>query len=76
MKRLREIINTGRLVPLIVLFLSLCVLDNMLAATPSDEMRVTLLVRELPFRMLSESAQPFLSKWPTRDCCLTVAAAS
>jgi ribonuclease Z len=42
MKRLREIISTGQLVPLIVLFLSLCVLDNILAATRSDEMRVTL----------------------------------
>jgi ribonuclease Z len=49
MKRRGEIINTGRLVPLIVLFLSLCVLDNMLAATRSDEMRVTLLGTGTPF---------------------------
>jgi ribonuclease Z len=49
MKRLREIINTGHLVPLIVLFLSVCVLDNILAATPSDEMRVTFLGTGTPF---------------------------
>jgi ribonuclease Z len=49
MKPLREIVNTGRLVPLIVLFLSLCMLDNISAATGSDEMRVTLLGTGTPF---------------------------
>jgi ribonuclease Z len=49
MKRLDEIINTGRLVPLIVLFLSLCMTDNVSAAAHSDEMRVTLLGTGTPF---------------------------
>jgi ribonuclease Z len=49
MKRLHEIISTGQLVRLIVLFLSLCVLDNILAATRSDEMRVTLRGTGTPF---------------------------
>src|SRR5919198_1767397 len=40
---------TGRLVPSIVLFLSLCMLDNISAATPSEEMRVTLLGTGTPF---------------------------
>jgi ribonuclease Z len=43
MKPLREIVNTGRLVPLIIVFLSPCMLDNISAATRSDRMRVTLL---------------------------------
>ena len=49
MKPLREIVNTGRLVPLIVLFLSLYMLGNISAATDSDEMRVTLLGTGTPF---------------------------
>jgi ribonuclease Z len=49
MKRLDEIVNTGRLVPLIVLFLSLCMTDNVSAATRSGEMRVTLLGTGTPF---------------------------
>ena len=49
MKPLREIVNTGRLVPLIVLFLSLYMLANISAATDSDEMRVTLLGTGTPF---------------------------
>jgi hypothetical protein len=43
MKRLDQIVNTGRLVPLIVLFLSLCMIDNVSAAARSDGMRVKLL---------------------------------
>jgi ribonuclease Z len=43
MKRLGEIVNTGRLGSLIVLFLSLCMIDNVSAAASSDTMRVTLL---------------------------------
>ena len=42
MKPLREIVNTGYLVPLIVLFLSLCMLANISAAAASDQMRVNL----------------------------------
>jgi ribonuclease Z len=49
MKRLDEIINTGRLAPLIVLFLTLCMTDDVLAAARSDEMRVTLLGTGTPF---------------------------
>jgi ribonuclease Z len=49
MKRLDEIVNTGRLVPLIVLFLSLCMIDNLSPAAPSDGMRVTLLGTGTPF---------------------------
>ncbi|HMH05035.1 MAG TPA: hypothetical protein VK556_12630 [Candidatus Udaeobacter sp.] len=49
MKPLREIVNTGRLVPLIVLFLSLCMLANISAAAASDEMRVNLLGTGTPF---------------------------
>jgi len=49
MKPLREIVNTGRQVPLIVLFLSLCMLVNISAATGHDEMRVTLLGTGTPF---------------------------
>src|SRR4029450_971410 len=49
MKRLDEIINTGRLVRLIVLFLSLCMIDDISAAARSDEMRVTLLGTGTPF---------------------------
>jgi len=49
MKPLREIANTGRQVPLIVLFLSLCMLVNISAATGHDEMRVTLLGTGTPF---------------------------
>jgi ribonuclease Z len=49
MKRLGEIVNTGRLVPLIVLFLSLCMIDGVSAAARSDGMRVTLLGTGTPF---------------------------
>ncbi len=49
MKPLREIVKTGHLVPLIVLFLSLCMLDNISAATGSEEMRVTLVGTGTPF---------------------------
>src|SRR6266700_348235 len=49
MKRLDEVVNTGRLVPLIVLFLSLCMIDNIAASARSDEMRVTLLGTGTPF---------------------------
>jgi ribonuclease Z len=49
MKRLDEAVNTGRLVPLIVLFLSLCTIDNIAASARSDEMRVTLLGTGTPF---------------------------
>ena len=49
MKPLREIVNTRRQVPLIVLFLSLCMLANISAATGHDEMRVTLLGTGTPF---------------------------
>src|SRR5438876_10875937 len=49
MKPLREIVNTERQVPLIVLFLSLCMLVNVSAATGHDEMRVTLLGTGTPF---------------------------
>src|SRR5881227_1575714 len=49
MKPLREIVNTGRQVPLIVLFLSLCMLANISTATRYDEMRVTLLGTGTPF---------------------------
>jgi hypothetical protein len=49
MKRLDEIINTGRLGSLIVLFLSLCMIDNASAAASSDTMRVTLLGTGTPF---------------------------
>ncbi len=43
MKRLREILNTGRLVPWIVLFLSLCMIDRVSAAAalPRDASYVT-----------------------------------
>jgi ribonuclease Z len=43
MKRVNEIVNTGRLAPLIGLFLVLCMVDNVSASARSDEMRVTLL---------------------------------
>ena len=43
MKRLGEIVNTGRLGPSIVLFLLLCMPANTSVAAASDEMRVTLL---------------------------------
>src|SRR5436190_1684180 len=49
MKPLREIVNTGRQVPLVVLFLSLCMLANISTATGYDEMRVTLLGTGTPF---------------------------
>ena len=49
MKRLDEIVKTGRLVSLIVLFLSLCMIDNVSAAASSDTMRVTLLGTGTPF---------------------------
>ena len=49
MKPLREIVNSERLVPLIVLFLSLYMLTNISAATDSDEIRVTLLGTGTPF---------------------------
>jgi ribonuclease Z len=49
MKRLDEIINTGRLGSLIVLFLSLCMIDNASVAASSDGMRVTLLGTGTPF---------------------------
>jgi ribonuclease Z len=49
MKRLDEIINAGRLGSLIVLFLSLCMIDNASAAASSDTMRVTLLGTGTPF---------------------------
>jgi ribonuclease Z len=49
MKRLGEIVNTGRLGPSIVLFLLLCTLANIPAAAASDEMRVTLLGTGTPF---------------------------
>src|SRR6266576_6829467 len=49
MKRLSEIVNTGRLGPSIVLFLLLCMLANIPAAAASDEMRVTLLGTGTPF---------------------------
>src|SRR6266545_669327 len=49
MKRLGEIVNTGRLGSLIVLFLSLCMIDNVSAAASSDTMRVTLLGTGTPF---------------------------
>ncbi len=47
--RLREIANTGHLVTLLVLFLSLCMIDNISAATRPNEMRVTLLGTGTPF---------------------------
>jgi ribonuclease Z len=49
MKRLREIVNTGRLLPLIILFLSLYMIDNIAASVRPDEMRVTLLGTGTPF---------------------------
>jgi len=49
MKRPGEIVNTGRLVPFVVLFLSLCMIDSVLAAARSDGMRVTLLGTGTPF---------------------------
>lgn len=49
MKRLNKIVNTGRLGSLIVLFLSLCMIDNVSAAASSDTMRVTLLGTGTPF---------------------------
>jgi ribonuclease Z len=49
MKRLDEIVNRGRLAPLIALFLSLCMIENVSAAARSDEMRVTLLGTGTPF---------------------------
>jgi len=49
MKRLGEIVNTGRLVPLIVLFLSLCMIDSVSPAAHSDAMQVTLLGTGTPF---------------------------
>jgi ribonuclease Z len=49
MKLLNEIVNTGRLAPLIALFLSLCMIENTSAAARSDEMRVTLLGTGTPF---------------------------
>jgi hypothetical protein len=49
MKPRRETVNTGRVVALIVLFLSLCMLANVSAATDPDEMRVTLLGAKTPF---------------------------
>jgi ribonuclease Z len=49
MKRLAEIANAGRLVPLIVLFLSLCMIVSVSAAARSDEMQVTLLGTGTPF---------------------------
>jgi ribonuclease Z len=41
--------HLARLVSLIVLFLLLCMLDNISTATPSDQMRVTLLGTGTPF---------------------------
>jgi ribonuclease Z len=49
MKRLREIVNKGRLVPIIFLFLSLGMLDKTSGATDSEGMRVTLLGTGTPF---------------------------
>jgi ribonuclease Z len=49
MKRLGEIVNTGRLGPLIGLFLLLCMPANIPASSASDEMRVTLLGTGTPF---------------------------
>ncbi len=49
MKRLPEIANTGRVVPLVILSLSLCILGNISATTHSDAMRVTLLGTGTPF---------------------------
>jgi hypothetical protein len=49
MKWRYEILNTGRLVPLIFLILSLCTPDNISAATRSDGIRVTLLGTGTPF---------------------------
>jgi ribonuclease Z len=49
MKWLGEIVNTGRLESLIVLFLLLCMPANISAAAASDEMRVTLLGTGTPF---------------------------
>ncbi len=49
MKRLDEIVNRGRVAPLVLLIFSLCMLDNISAATRSDEMRVTLLGTGTPF---------------------------
>jgi len=40
MKRLDQIVNTGRLVPLIVLSLSLCMIDNVSAVKPAFGYRV------------------------------------
>jgi ribonuclease Z len=49
MKRLPEIANKRCLLPLIVLFLSLCMPDKISAATGSDAMRVTLPGTGTPF---------------------------
>jgi ribonuclease Z len=49
MKGICEVINAGRLSLLIVLSLSPCMLENISAATRSDEMRVTLLGTGTPF---------------------------
>jgi ribonuclease Z len=49
MKWLREIVNAGRLVPLVVLALLQCMPDDISATTGSDEMRVTLLGTGTPF---------------------------
>jgi ribonuclease Z len=49
MKQLDEIVNRGRVAPLVLLIFSLCMLDNISAATRSDEMRVTLLGTGTPF---------------------------
>src|ERR1044071_8260187 len=49
MKRLGEIVNTGRLGPLIGLFLLLCMPANIPASSASDDMRVTLLGTGTPF---------------------------
>jgi ribonuclease Z len=49
MKRPGEIVNTGRLVPLVILSLSVCILGNISAATGSDVIRVTLLGTGTPF---------------------------
>jgi ribonuclease Z len=49
MKGLREIVNKGRLVPIIFLFLSLGMLDKTSGAMGSEGMRVTLLGTGTPF---------------------------
>ena len=49
MKLLDEFVNTGPLASLLVVFLSLCMIDNVSTAAHPDEMRVTLLGTGTPF---------------------------